>query len=289
MKLYIILSSVVFCMVLGATLMGIFDQTPGAPVTYTMPSSERAVTQGYGLYRNDPAWYAQAGIIWDVINLAIGAPLLGVAIYLSWRHSLRGRLLLNGLLFYFFYVYLMTTTANAFNRLFLVYTAIFALSAVAFFLNLYGLDVPRLPEQVSERFPRRLFIGFSFGVAAILLFLWLGRIMAIMAAGRFPPELAGATTLETQGLDLGLVVPLMLSAGILLWRRSPWGYLLAGVSTGYGLLMSITLPAFIVVPLLLEGKTNIVEAVPFSLMSLAGFYFVWMFYKNVRQPKTQVS
>lgn len=68
-----------------------------------------------------------------VINLSIGLPLFAVAIYLSQRNSMRGRLLLGGLLFYFFYVYAMAMTGHAFNRLFLVYVAIFALSAVAFF------------------------------------------------------------------------------------------------------------------------------------------------------------
>ena len=40
--------------------------------------------------------------------------------------------MLCGLLFYFVYVYLQAATGDAFNPLFLVYVAIFALSAVAF-------------------------------------------------------------------------------------------------------------------------------------------------------------
>ncbi len=281
MKIHILLSILVFMLVLLATLMGIFYQTPGAPFEYTTVRGEQAVFQGSGLYRYDPAWYVREGVIWDVINLTIGLPLFAAAIYLTQRGSLRGRLLLGGLLFYFFYVYLMAMTANSFNRLFLVYTVIFALSAVAFFINLYGLEVNRLPEQVSSRFPRRLFIGFTFAVSAILSFLWLGRIIPAMIADQLPPALAGASTLETQGIDLGLIVPLMLSAGILLWRRSPWGYLLTSVSLGYGLMMSISLPSFIVVPLIQDGKTNIIEAIPFALMSLAGLYFVWVFYRNI--------
>ncbi len=274
---------------LAATAAGIFYQTPGAPFAYTTIRGEQAIYQGSGLYRYDPAWFAGEGVIWDVINMVFGLPLFAVAIYLSQRNSLRGRLLLGGLLFYFFYVYLMAMAGDSFNPLFLVYTAIFALSAVAFFINLHGIDVDRLPAQISARFPRRLFIGFTFVVGATLIFLWVGRIIPVMVTGRFPPELAGVTTLVSQGLDLGMVVPLMLSAGILLWRRSPWGYLLTSVSLGYGLLMSITLPAFAVVPLIQAGKTNLIEAIPFSVVSLAGLYLAAMFYWNVAEGPSPVG
>jgi hypothetical protein len=210
-------------------------------------------------------------------------PLLGIAIFLTHRNSLRGRLLLVGLLFYFFYVYLMTATGNSFNPLFLVYIAIFALSAVAFFINLFGIDVQYLSGRVSSRFPRRLFIGFTFIVAATLTFLWLGRIIPMTLSNRFPPEFAGLSTLVSQALDLGLIVPVMVCTGILLWRQSPWGYLLTGISLGYGLMMSITLPSFIVVPLIQDGQATIVEAIPFSVVSLAGLYLAGTFFRSVHK------
>ena len=289
MKFHILLSSLIFLLVLVATATGIFYQTPGAPIEYTTVRGEQAVIQGSGLYRYDPAWFAREGVIWDVINLVIGLPLFGIAIYLSQKNSIRGRLLLGGLLFYFFYVYILATTGYALNRMFIVYVAIFALSGVAFFLNLHGIDVAHLPLHVSARFPRRLFIGFTFIMGSVLVFLWLGRIIPIMVNDRFPPEIAGLTTLVSQGVDLGIVVPLLLSTGILLWRRSPWGYLLAGISLSYGLLMCITLPAFIAVPLIQDGKTNLIEASPLLVLCLAGLVLVWMFYGNILEKSDFVS
>lgn len=283
MKNKTLLYVLIWLLILVATGTGIFYQTLEPRIEYVTVRGEQAIFQGSGLYRYDPAWFAREGVVWDVINLFIGLPLFAVAIYLSQRNSLRGRLLLGGLLFYFFYVYLMAMAGYAFNRLFLMYVAIFALSAVAFFLNLHGIDVARLLAQVSARFPRRLFIGFTFVVSAVLVFLWMGRILPIMATDRFPPDMAGLTTLVSQGIDLGIVVPLMLSTGILLWRRSPWGYLLTSVSLGYGLLMSITLPAFIVVPLIQDGQVTLIEAIPFLAVSLAGLALAWMFYRSVRE------
>ena len=80
--------------------------------------------------------------------------------------------------------------------------------------------------------------------------LWSGRIIPYTIAGRFPDELAGLTTLVTQAFDLGIVVPLLLSTAVLLWRRSIWGYFLGGISLTFGFVMCITLPAWIVVPLI---------------------------------------
>lgn len=281
MKLNPLLQLAILFLILIATATGIFYQTPGTPFEYTTIRGEPVIIQGSGLYRYDPACYVREGIIWDVINLFIGVPLLAIAIYLSQRNSLRGRLFLGGLLFYFCYVYAMAMTGNSFNPLFLVYVLIVALTSVAFFINLNSIDVKHLPDQMSARFPRRLFIGFTFVVSAVLIILWVGRIIPIMVNDRFPPEIAGLNTLPSQAFDLGMVVPVMLSSGVFLWRRSPWGYLLAGVSITHGLMMCITLPAFIVVPLIQDGKTNLVEAIPFSVVSLFGLHLVAQFYRNV--------
>ncbi len=194
--------------------------------------------------------------------------------------------MLAGLLFYYFYVYLMATTGYAFNRLFLVYVAIFALSAVAFFLNLQGIDVTQLSGRVKAHFPRRLFIVFTFTIGILLTMLWAGRIIPIMLNDRFPPEVIGLNTLVSHGIDLGMVVPLMLSTGILLWRRSSWGILLAGISLSYGLLMCISLPAFIAVPLIQDGKINILEASPLLVLCIAGLALSAIFFGNVREEGT---
>ena len=34
--------------------------------------------------------------------------------------------------------------------------------------DLFNIDVARLPAQVSDKFPRRLFIGFAFTISAVL-------------------------------------------------------------------------------------------------------------------------
>lgn len=284
MRPLLILSLIVFVLVLIAAGTGVVYAPPAAPIEYVTPRGEHATLQGSGLYRYDPASVAREGIIWDALDLGLALPLLAVAIFLTQRGSLRGRLLLSGVLFYAVYKYMMYATMVAFNPLFLVYVAIFALSSVALFMTLEGIDVARLPSQISARFPRRLFIGFTFAMSGVLTLLWVGgRVLPYLQAGRFPDEFGGMTTLETQAFDLGMVVPLLLTTGILLWRRSAWGYLLAGISLTFGFIMSIVLPAWIMVPLLQDGKVNLVEASPLLILCLVGLYVAGQFFLSVQE------
>ena len=280
-----LLYALIWFLVLVATATGAFYQTRDGPIEFVTVRGEKATFQGSGLYQYDPASLANEGIIWDAINLFIGLPLFAIAIYLSARHSLRGRLLLGGLLCYFFYVYLMYATMMAFNRLFLAYVAIFSLSMVAFILNLQDIDVSRLPSQVSERFPRRLFAGYTITLSVALIALWSRLILPMMILNQFPPELAGRNTLETQALDMGLIVPLALATGILLLRRSPWGYFLAAISVTHGGMMFIAIPTWIAVPLIVDGNINLVEAVPFLILCLAGLVLAGTFFRNVQEEK----
>jgi hypothetical protein len=284
-KAVIWLSALIAVLVLVAAATGVFYQTPGAHISFVTVRGEHAIYQGSGLYRYDPASVAREGVVWDVIDLCLALPLFALALVLSWRDSLRGRLLLGGMLFYFVYKYLMYATMVAFNPLFLVYLAIFALSAVAFFLHLRGIEVSRLPAHIAARFPRRLFIGFALVMSAALVLLWLGRIIPYTLAGRFPDEFGGLTTLVTQAFDLGMVVPLLLATAILLWRRSAWGYLMAGISLTFGFIMSITLPAWIAVPLMQAGQINLIEVAPFTLLCLVGLYVAGRFFWSVREEE----
>lgn len=283
MKTEILLSLLIALLVAVAAAAGVFYRTPEPHASYVTVRGQHAISQGSGLYRYDPVAVAREGVVWDAINLALGVPLLVAASLLVRRGSLRGRLLLAGLAFYFFYVYLQYAVMLAFNPLFLVYVAIFALSSLLLAIDLSHIDVRHLPEHITERFPRRLFIGFSFTLSGALLLMWLGRIIPIMKSGLFPPELAGMTTLVTQAMDLGMVVPLAISAGVLLMRRSPWGYLLAGIALTFGLMMFITIPAWIAVPLIQDGTINAAEASPFLLLCAVGLVLTWRFLRGVRE------
>jgi hypothetical protein len=244
---------------------------------------QQALFQGSGLYRYDPVELAGEGRIWDAINLFIGLPLFVAAVLAADRGSLRGKLILAGLLFYFLYVYLMYAMMMSLNPLFPVYVAVFSLCGIAFLRDLAGWPVAELPARISERFPRRLFVGYAFVFSAALIILWGKLILTTIVQNAFPTDLTGMNTLETQALDLGMIVPLALGTGILLWRRSVWGYFLAGICVTQGMMMFIAIPVWIAVPLIQSGSFRPLEAVPFLALCLVGLTFTGLFCSCVRE------
>jgi hypothetical protein len=282
-----LLLSIIVSLVLAATTTGIFYRTIGADVEGTSLRGQHVIYQGSGLYRYNPASFVREGIIWDYVNLFIGLPLLVLAGVFALRGSLRGKLYLGGLLAYFWYVYLGTVMMYAFNNLFLVYVAILALTMIAFVLNIIEIEVPTLPTRFSARFPRKAFIGFFGLFAVVLLVLWLSRIVEIMRTGLLPEDFAGMLTLGSQALDLGLLVPLSISTAVLLMRKSAWGYLLASVCMPFGLMMFISVPLWVTVPLIQDGKANMLEAIPFYSISLIGIVLALVFLLCI--PKTATT
>jgi hypothetical protein len=171
----------------------------------------------------------------------------------------------------------------AFNNLFLVYASILALCLVAFVMNIQRIKISDLPRHIRAGFPRRLYIGFSIAFAVILSALWLGRLIPIMIADRFPEEFAGYHTFGSQALDLSLLVPMGLATAFLLAKKSPWGIYLVSISMTLGFMMFIAIPAWITVPLLQDGKTNILEAIPFFALSVLGLVLTAVFYGNLKE------
>ena len=106
----------------------------------------------------------------DLVTLVLGLPLLAISFWLTLRDSLRGRLLLTGTLGFILYTYISMCFGAAYNRLFLVYVALFGLSLYAFILSMMSFDLKTLPAHFSAKLPRRWIAGLLFFAAAFLAF-----------------------------------------------------------------------------------------------------------------------
>ena len=178
----------------------------------------------------------------DLITLVVGLPLLVVSTWLAFRGSLRGRLLLTGTLGFFLYTYMSMSMLAAYNALFLVYVALFGLSLYAFILSMLSFDLTDLPRHFSARLPRGWIAGLLFFGRRLSCAGLAGahRCRCLQGAD---PALENTTTLVIQAMDLVLIVPLACSAGVLLLRRSAWGYLLASVFVMKGITMGLAVSA----------------------------------------------
>lgn len=253
----------IFILALFAACMGLFYPTDGEPYPFTSLRGEEVTINGRGLYFYDTLSSAAQMQANDLVALVLGLPLLAISTWLAFRGSLRGRLLLTGTLGFFLYTYMSMSFNTAFNALFLVYVALFSLSLFAFILCMLSFDLASLPQHFSERLPRRLIAWVLIATAAFLFVAWIGgRILPPLTQGSVP-MLENGITMVIQAMDLGLILPLASLAGILLLKRSAWGYLLSSVAVMKSLTMSIAVSAM--------GINQALQGVPDSLAVVGGF------------------
>lgn len=218
----------IFVLALLAAGLGLFDPTPGLPFAYSNHRGESVMINGQGLYFYDTVSSAAQMQGNDLITLVVGLPLLVLSTLWAFRGSLRGRLLLTGTLGFFLYTYMSMSTLTSYNHLFLVYVALFTFNLYAFILCMLSFDLATLPGHFSDKLPRGWIAGLLFIVAAFLGLAWLGRIVMPLTQSQ-TPALENTTTLVIQFMDLALIAPAAALGGILLLRKSAWGYLLASV------------------------------------------------------------
>jgi hypothetical protein len=217
------------------------------------------------------------------VTLIVGIPLLLISLRLYRQGRLRGQLLLAGTLAYFLYTYTSMAFGAAYNQLFLVYVALFSLSLFAFSMAMLSVDLRALPSHFSEKLPRRGIAAFLFITGAFLLLAWLGRIVPSLLAGAPPVGLGTSTTVYIQVLDLGLVVPAVFLAGVMLLRQRPLGYLLASVALIKFVTMGIALMAMIIGQALAGVPMAAAEVVIFPIITLVGIAMAFLLLRDLRE------
>ena len=281
-----ILVPLIFLLSLFAASMGLLNGLPGGPYEYSNHRGETVMLNGQGLYFFDTVSTAAQMQGNDLVTLVVGLPLLAASAWLAFHGSLRGRLLLIGTLGFFLYTYTSMSMLTAYNNLFLVYVALFAMSLYAFILGMLSVDLEALPGQFSPNLPRRGIAGVLFAVGGFLAFAWLGRIGSAMLQG-VDPALENTTTLVIQAMDLALIAPLAVLAGVLLLRRSPWGYLLASVAVLKGLTMALGVSAMGINMALRGVPDSLGILVPFLVLTLLNFIVAVVLLRNITTPSMQ--
>ncbi len=265
---------------LFAASMGLFYQTPGEPYDYTNHRGETVTINGHGLYYYDTVSSAAQERGNDIVTLLVGLPLLVIASWLAFHGSLRGQLLLTGTLGFFLYTYMSMSMLTSFNALFLVYVLLFALSLYAFTLSLMSFDLDTLSQHFSDQLPRRWIAGLLFAVAAFLSFAWLGRIAQPLLQNQIA-ELQNATTMVIQAMDLALVVPLAIIAGILLLRRSAWGYLLASVFVMKAITLGLAVSVMAINMSLAGVPDSLGIMIPFLVITVVNLVIAVLLLRNI--------
>lgn len=221
------LAGLIAALALVAAGAGLFWNDPGARFAFTTLRGQTVQIYGQGLYRYDTVFSAAGNKGTDAVTLLFGIPLLLLAAVRYRRGSLRGGLLLMGMLLYFLYVYASLGLNTAYNSLFLVYVALFSASLFAFVLALMSFDLAALPSHFLLRLPRRVPALFLIASGLVTMIVWLTPLVGALAQGRPPALLDSYSTKVTDTLDIGIITPACFVLGRLMLRRAPLGYLLA--------------------------------------------------------------
>lgn len=180
------------------------------------------------LYR-DNLWVTSQLRGADFVRMILVVPLFAGAIYLTARGSVRGLLVWLGMLWLAAYDYAFYLFGASFNALFLVYTVIFSLSIVTLIRALTLLDVNAIREKFTDRVPVRAISGYMGFWVLMLGGLWLAMSVAFLFTGDVPQSVvdSGHPTAIVFALDLGVLLPAVGLAAYWLWKKEPWGYVLA--------------------------------------------------------------
>jgi hypothetical protein len=210
--------------------IGLFSTSGNGPFQFTTLHNEAVEIYGKGLYRYDTPLIAVGYRVSDAFTLIVGIPLLLISFWTYRRGLVSGKILLTGTLLFFLYNFGSLALGAAYNNLFLIYILLTMTTFFGATGLLMSFDLQTFPNLSSERGPRRgisIFLIIS-GVALFCIWLFLSILPAWLANGA-PAELASYTTIITFVVDLGIIAPALVIAGILFQRREPLGYMLASV------------------------------------------------------------
>ena len=197
------------------------------------------------LYRDKSAFVLSAWRVSDWVTLVVALPLLLLALIFAWKGSARGRIVLMGMLYFVSYNYAYYLFGAAFNLFFPVYALLVVLPVVGLIFGLQGIDYEAIRRRTETSGAARWVSLYMFLWAAILAFAWIGQWAVFVADGQVPQIVtdSGGSTNLVAAIDLSLVVPVVVASALLLWRRRPWGYLLAAMSNVQGAVYTVVLMA----------------------------------------------
>ncbi len=210
---------------------GLFWQQGGSAYSFNTLYGQTVQIYGQGLYQRDTVFSAGASQGGDVVALLVALPLLIISFILYRRGSLRGGFLLASAVAYYLYYSASLALIVAYNGLYLVYLALFSASFFAFVLALTAMELPSLPGRFTSGLPRRGLAIFMIVVGIGVAFIWLSDVVTALTTNGVPEALGANIALITYTVDVGIIAPACILAGILIWRQAPLGYLLTGVLT----------------------------------------------------------
>lgn len=193
-----------------------------------------------GLY-HEGAWAREAFRGGDVITLTIAAPLLIISLIMSIRGSHRAEPVWIGMIVYTLYNYAYAAFGAAFNDAFLLHIALFSMSVFALACAIPNLDLAAIARTFRDAIGARTIGVFLVIVGAGQGGLWIFLVVRNAITGEVLHDIPVWGQHLVFALDLALLVPSLVLAGVLLARRRPFGFLLGTAMAVFGAVYQLNL------------------------------------------------
>jgi hypothetical protein len=279
-----VLTLLVAIFAIAYTSIGLFSKGGPGPRQFTTLHAQTVEIYGRGIYRNDTSLRATTFRGTDAVTLFICVPALLMALLWYRRGSLRGGLLLTSMLAYFLYNSTSLAFAAAYNDILLIYIASLSLSFFALVTSFQFMDLNTLQERTSPRLPRIWIAVFLF-IAGVSLLVWLMDIVGSLLSHSMPVTVGPYTTEVTYILDLGILLPTIYLAGILVLRRNPWGTLLASILITVNVTIGLVVASQSIVQaldgIILTSAQYAAYVAPFVILSLIATGLLIAIHRNL--------
>lgn len=240
------------------------------------------------IYALETREWAGEAVGQDIANLIVFTAMLTFG-YAAARGSLKAQLAWMGTAVYSAYTFAMYAFDVHFGPLFLLYVAVFGLSAWALGANVASIDVAIVREHFSD--PH--LVGFAANllivVSAAFALLWLSEDIPATIDGSASEALAksGLPTNPVHVLDLSLLLPACLLAGFLLRRGQAWGYYLVPVFLTAASAIGTGIVTMMIVLDARGQEASLVVAAVIGVLVVVQVATVWRFLQGIATGEAQ--
>jgi hypothetical protein len=213
----------------------------------------------------------------DLLSL-LAVPVLIMSIISARRNSLRGLILLPGILLYIAYAYALYAFGAIYNGFFFIYIALVGLPIYSMLGVATHIHGEAYRTHLKPHFPAKVISLYLISAAVLIIPVWRGFLLRAILTGTLSE---GINTVYV--LDLALLLPAFIVVAIQLWRRQTFGYLLSGILLVKAVTLGLSIVLGMVLAFMQQGILNAGRMGLFGTLTLVGFVVLIAYLRNVQE------
>jgi len=232
----------------------------------------------------DGEWANAQWLGQDIITLIIALPFLLVSSVKGIGNgNIKWEMINCGILLYYAYTYSFFMFAAELTPLYLFHFPIYGLSVIGFVICCIRIFNRDFQFKLPKKGLRTIIIFYLVLIALMISFLWLNDIMAHLNDPEHSSDTPdGKAPLIIYSLDLAIIIPLMISSALLLYKQSNWGYTLSGIILTKTSTLGFALMAMALSMFLQRLNPDYFLIVLWSTIGLIGALLTILYLKNLQ-------